>query len=341
MDNGATNDKPAGFSLLSQWFGVPFLIVATIVGGAVLVVFLFGAPAQPERRDVDSLLQVLEASSGEKSAGMLLPREKELWQTALELTTRLEKKEVELSDDEVLSIAKRLAVLVKTDLRHVDRLTASGGQSADDHAVRSRRLEFVIHALGRTERVEAVKPLIDVVRTGREPYVRVAMQELGNLHELGETRASIRPVLEVLTTAAMPETLLTACTVLSVIADEEDAAVIEALKSTRLAHEGEVAWSASLALSRLGSPAGKSTLMDLHDLTGFSAGERYQATDSAGRLVRYAMPPHRVDDLLIAAMDAVSNLDDPELGAMVERLTSDPSPTVRGRAMAVVSARGK
>lgn len=325
---------PLTASLLGKLFAVPFLIIGTIVGGAVLVVLLFGGPASPQRRGVDSLLQSLEASSGGKSMGLLLPREKELWQTAVELSMRLEKKnlEAQLTEAELKSVAARLSALVRADLANLDSLLTSGSERLDQRAVRSRRLEFVIHALGRTERPEAVGPLLDVLRDGREPYVTVAMQELGELRALPETRQAIEPITEILTTTTGSETRLMACTVLSVLATSDDQGAIDALAATRLSSEGEVAWSAALALARLGSRAGKSTLLDLLDRSFLESDERYHVSDAAGNVRRYRLPPQRVDEFLLAAIGAASKLDDAELRAMIERLESDPSPAVRVRA---------
>ena len=49
---------------MGRFFGVPLLIIATIVGGACAVVLLFGGPSSQPRRSVNELLQVLEGSSG-------------------------------------------------------------------------------------------------------------------------------------------------------------------------------------------------------------------------------------------------------------------------------------
>ena len=81
--------EPMTLTLLGRFFGVPLLIIGVVVAGAVVVVLLFGGPALPQKRTVESLIQSLESNSGDRSAGLLLPREKELWQTALELSERL------------------------------------------------------------------------------------------------------------------------------------------------------------------------------------------------------------------------------------------------------------
>ncbi len=329
--------EPMTLSLLGKFFGVPFVIIGTIVGGAVVVVLLFGGPASPQGRSVESLLQALEASRGEKSMGLLLPREKEPWQAALELSVRLANKdqEAELADGELQSIAVRLAAMVEVALEGSDRFPAED----PGRRVRSHRLEFLIHALGRTERPEAIDPLLEVVRHGGEPYATVAMQELGQLHELPEVRQAIEPIIAVMRASARPETQLTACTVLSVLATPDDRQVIGALSALRLRSDGEVAWSAALALARLGSPAGKSTLLDLLDRSFLESGERYRVIDTDGSIRRYPLPPQRVDKLLMAAIDAASRLDDAEVWEMIGQLESDPSPAVRGLATAATASR--
>lgn len=328
---------------LGRWFALPLLIIVGIVGGAVLVVFLFGAPASQDSRSVEELLGALEASGGEKRMGMLLPREKELWQTGLELTLRLrqtpEKEFGALSESELKSAASRLGAMVR------EAISDSGFQeqhvsASDSSTARApTRLEFLIRSLGLTQQPEAIGPLITVVRSGNDRYGSLAMQQLGNLASLEETRTAIDPMLELLRSSTQPEAKLIACTALSVIAVPGDEHVIEQIKDVRSSSEGEVAWSAALALARLGSAAGKSTLLDLLDRPFWEKGDRYRATDAAGGVVRRPMPPGRIEKLLIAVIEAVSNLDDPDLWEGVERLKSDRSPRVRAAAAEATAGR--
>jgi len=333
--------EPMTWSLMGRWFGVPLLIIGTIVGGAVVVVLLFGGPATAEQRSVDSLLQALESNSGERSAGVLLPREKELWQTALELSERLAKKEAELTSDELHTVALRLASMVEVDLANLDRITAFGDDLSTQRELRSSRFDFLLRALARTECDEAIDPLIRVVASGREPYVAVAMQQLGNLHDLPNANRAVEPILAVIEKSNRAETLLTGCTVLSVLGERDDPQVVDALSRVRLANDGEVEWSAALALARLGSDAGKPTLLDLLDRKHLESGERYEVRDAAGSIQRYAMPPNRVEALLIASMEAAVNLEDDDLWGMIDRLKSDSSPAVRGKAMELTKRQMK
>ncbi|MFQ5496211.1 MAG: HEAT repeat domain-containing protein, partial [Phycisphaerae bacterium] len=333
---------PMTASLMGRFFAVPLLIIGTIVGGAVLVVVLFGGPVTSQERSVDELLRALEAGSGEKSFGVLLPREKELWQTALELSVRLQKQGTGggLTDEELETAAERIGAMVEADLANVGRVVTVGEREEDHRRVRSARLQFLIHALGRTRRPMVIDRLIALVRDAREPYARAAMHELGNLHEMAGSRRAIAAVLTRLDAAMKPATRLMACHALSVLASPGDATVIAKLTQTHHTAEGEVAWSAALALGRLESNAGKSTLLDLLDREHLESGKRFEATDDDGNTIqRYALPPQRVEATLLAAIDAASNLRDADLWETIERLKSDRSPVVRNRAGERLAAR--
>lgn len=312
--------EPMTWPLLGRFFGVPLLIISTIVGGAIIVVLLFGGPAAPQQRSINELLTALEASTGERSAGVLLPREKELWQMALELSTRLEKRDSELTGEELATAAERIAGMVEADLAGVDQVSAAPEDVRAQRELRSRRFEFLVHALGRTGRAEAVQPLIDIVTARREPYVAAAVQELGNLRELPEARLAVGPMVKLLPDSQRSETLMVASTALSVLADRGDERVIDALKAVLFSHEGEVSWSAALALARLGDASGRSVLLDMLDRTFWEKNGRFQT-------VR-----HRIDAMLLAAIDAASKLDDRGLWEAIDRLKSDSSPSVRAKA---------
>ncbi len=343
MNSPDANDRPdlepMTMSLMGRLFGLPLLIIGGIVGGAVVVVLLFGGQAAPREHSLDELVTTLESSSGEKSLGVLLPREKELWQTALELSMWLKDKQSGLAPEEVEALAMRLGRMVQTDLANLTNVPTVGDDRANQLSVRSKRTEFLIHALGRTGHPVAVRTLVDVLNAGREPFVQPAMQELAELHELPATRAAVAPMLALLVRPTSVETKLVACTALSVVARSGDQSVIDGLTRVRLADDGDVAWVASLALARLGSVAGKTTLLDLLDRTFLESGDRYHVVDESGKTVRYRMPPQRVEEILKAAIDAVTYLADADLWGMVDRLKSDPSPAVRGVAMAASEAQ--
>lgn len=333
--------EPMTWTLLGRFFGVPLFIIGTIVGGAVTVVLLFGGPAAPPQRSLESLLDALESNSGERSAGVLLPREKELWQTALELSERLEKKTAELDETQLHAVAVRLAAMVHGELANLNRITASEDDLTTQRDLRSNRFDFLLRALARTECEEAVEPLVAVVNSGREPYVAVAIQQLANLHQIPASRSAYEPILNVLSKSSRAETLLTACTALSVLAPGGDPQVVKALNSTLLSKDGEVGWSAALALARLGDAGGKSTLLDMMDRQYLESGNRYRTVDASGNIRQYPLPPQRIEALILATVEAASNLDDRDLWVMIDRLKSDASPAVRGKAVEIIDRRAR
>lgn len=329
--------EPLTLSLLGRFFGVPLLIIVLIVAGAITVVILFGAPASPAPRSLETLLLAAEADAGLKNMGMLLPPDKEYWQTNLELAERIEKQE--FTDAELKAVAERLAAVIGVELAKLDQLTLSSSHANSVSVHSATKLEFLIRAIGKTRRPEAVTPLLGILASKRTPFIIVALQQLGDMHELPEARATVPSIVGLLKPSTDAETRMMASAALSVLANPKDPEVVGVLNELRLAEEGEVAWNAALALARLGSTAGRSTLLDLLDREFWEKGERYQVTDDKDQIRRFTMPPQRVDDLLIAAMNAAANLEDPDLWALIERLGSDKSLNVKARASELLKDR--
>lgn len=330
--------EPLTLSLVGRFFGIPLLIIGLIVGGAVTVVLLFGAPASPPQRGIEELVQALETDAGQKSMGMLLPPDKEYWQTGLELAERLEKEAIEAGQR--IMIAKRVSAIVQSELQKTERDSGATGNGMRPGTRGTTRLEFLVHALGRTRQPEAVETLIEVVRSGREPFVTAGIEELANLHQLPDAAAAVEPIMAALRTSDRAETRLAACAALSVLAKPTDQIVIDALARVRLAEEGEVGWNAALALARLGSDVGKSTLLDLLTRSFWETDARYEVREEGSATPRrYPMPPQRINGALIAAIDAASNLHDLDLWEMIDLLKSDPSLAVRERAEAALQHR--
>lgn len=326
------------WSLLGRLFGVPLIIISTIVGGAIVVVLLFASLTSIDKRDIRDLLTALEQTTGERTGVLLLPREKELWQMAWELTLRLEKKEQELTPEQLAEVTERLVKLVRADLARVGEWPQADVER-EVNELRSGRFSFLIRALALTRRPEAVQPLIEIVESGRAPYTWVAMQELANLHDLPESRQALPAIVEVLRHAEAPEARIAAATVLSVLGRPEDADVVAALEEARRADIADLDWAASLSLARLGSDAGRTTLLDLMDRQFWDAEPRYEKVDEFGQVQRYSMPSDRVDQIMVASIEAASKLSDAGLWESIDRLKSDPSPRVRNAAMEAINRR--
>lgn len=338
VEDAPVDVEPMTLSLLGRLFGVPLVIIGSIVGGAVIVVFTFGAPAAQRDRSLETLLTALEAGTGEKSLGMLLPRDKQHWQTGLELTLRLSKKD-EFTNEQLQEVAQRLAAMIRAELAKPTPTTTRGGTSLTRPSARHQRLGFLIRALGKTERPEAVEPLLEVLSHADEPLIVLAMAELGNMAQVAGVQRSVSHIVERVKTFATPEAQMVGCTVLSVLGKGTDSDVVEVLTSLLRSGEGEVGWSAALALARLGSAAGKSTLIDLLDRSFWESGQRFQTTSDKGVVLRYRMPEERIERHLVTAVDAASRLSDTDVWDMIERLREDPRPRVRSRATEILASR--
>lgn len=340
IDPGSPELEALTMPTIGRLFAVPLVIICVIVGGAVVVVLAFGSLTSERSRSIDSLLASLEQSTGEPVLGLLVTREKELWQTAMELGSRLKKKDAELTPQELDEVVTRLGALVEKDLEAAADLKPETAPPGDPAQFRAGRLQWLIRALGRTEQPAALPPLILVVEAGFEPYRMTATTELANLKNVAGVEAAIEPIRRALETSDSVPTLLVACAALSALADPGDEVVIEALSRVRLTHDGEVAWNAALAMARLGSSEGKLTLLDLLDRSFWEAPDRYQHTDASGVIHRYPMPKERIERYLSAAIDAASALDDDELRGRIDVLKSDPSLEVRRTATEALAKAG-
>jgi HEAT repeat protein len=305
-------------SLTAQLFGVPMLIIGVILGCAVVVVLLFGSIASDRERSIGSLLTTLETSSGERTAGVLLPGERELWQVGRELALRLNKKEAELSSEELDQVVVRLSALVSRDAARTADLSRMGRQ----------RLTFIMQALALTGSAGAVAPLVEVLSDGHADTRVQALRALGGLRSLPEARQALPRIVESLadSNAAVRTS---ACVLISSLADEGDAAALEALDGAYYDQEREVRWNAALALARLGSLKGKPLLLDMLDRSYWEREVKVRMETSPGTVREYPMPPPAVDRYLSAAVEAASGLNDEELWTEISELSDDSSVQVR------------
>ncbi len=338
LDSAALPDiEPLTLPMLGRLFGVPLVIISIIIAGAFVVVMLFGAPSAPAQRSIDDLLTALSSSVGERQMGMLLPHAKEHWQAGLELSLRLESGEV--SDEKLTEVAERLAKALDESFPHVVDLPENEEELEPAQRSERRSVEYLIRALGKTKRSQAIEPLLKVMQAGREPFLTVAIQQFGDLRVVPQSQSAIDPIVLILRSGARPEALISACTVLSLLSSPDNAEVIDELVDVYHRFDGDVSWSAALALARLGSDKGKSSLMDLLDRDFWEADDRLVITDKSGNVHRYPMPSDRIETYLVATMEAVSNLSDLDLWEMVDKLKSDPSPKVSQHAAAMLASR--
>ncbi len=325
--------EPLTGSGLLKLFLVPGVIVATIVGAAMIVVVLFGAISNESQLSIDQLLAKIEASSGDRSAGgmVLLPREKELWQAALELSMRLKKKEAELTPKEVAHAADRLAKLLTTadGTRLGTERLSEGGR---------RRLHLLLRALAATEEPSAVPVILAYVDDGTAATRCEALIALGSLAQAEGIKKTVPRVVEAVNDE--DELVRTvACVLLASLVDPENVEAVEALTAATHSDQREVSWNASLTLARLGSDGGKLVLLDLLSRDYWQKSVEVETGRDDGTVARYPMRPDVIERYLIAAIDAASNLDDEEVWERIRTLTEDSSSVVVDTAVKALAAR--
>lgn len=306
-------------TLLARLFGVPLLIISVIVGCAVVVVLLFGSITSDRERSIASLLQVIETHSAEKTAGVLLPNEKEVWQVSRELALRLRKKDVELSAEELEVVVRRLSALLERWSAESSALSEMGRE----------RLHFVMRALALTESPDAVGPIAALVRDASAKTRREALSSLALLGENTDVRAAFPRMIAALDdTDAVVRTM--ACVSLSAVArDAADPAVQSALEKRYFDENREVRWNAALALARLGNGRGKSLLLDMLDRAYWEDEVKVRIKAGDGSVSEYAMPPGAVDRYLVATVEAASHLSDPDVWTRIRGLEADAAAAVQ------------
>ena len=159
----ATSDPPPeSESLLGRLLVVPLIIVSVIILCAVVVVLSFGAIASEREKPIAQVLAVLEASTGDKTVGILLmPQDKETWQAAQELALRLENLEDEVPPNQLPEIRRRLTGLLEQMLGQHGRLERRGRQ----------RTFFIMRAAAKAGATDAV-PLLAVALESPDAEVR-------------------------------------------------------------------------------------------------------------------------------------------------------------------------
>jgi len=326
----AAGDAPAmTASLMAKLFGVPLLIICLIVGCSVTVVLLFGSLATDRQRSVDGLLTVLETSTGERTVGVLLPKEKELWQVGRELALRLDKKETELTTDELETVVHRLLGLLSRD----------SARSADLSKMGRKRMHYVMQALARTDAAEAVDPLGEMLSDTSAETRRVALVALAKLGEHTSIRSAMKPMAAVLRDDPDATVRMIACVSLSSVATRADLDVIDAMERAYLDSDRDVKWNAALALARLGDVKGRSLLLDMLDRSYWEKDVRVRIASNSGTMADYPMPPQAVNRYLVAAVDASASVDDEEVWDRIGRLQSDAAPEVVAEVREVLSRR--
>lgn len=316
---------------LGRLFAVPMVIVTLMVGGAILVVLLFGNIATEDERPLPELLTKLENPVGGKLAQMaMMPRDKEFWQAARQLALRMQKKDAEaLTAEDLDQVVRRLTRLIEEAAPLASR----------DPDERQNPLHFFMIALGHSGRAEAVGPILKLLDAPNWMTRRVALETLGWLHEQPAARAAVPRVLDRLEDENETVRLMAAY-VLTHLAEPGDAAVEEKLGGIcgSMTADRELQWNAALTLARLGSGKGLGVLLDLLDRPYWTQ-KVTVAQDDPGSASAQPISEERVEEGLIAAMDAAAHLDDERIWEAIRLLEKDPSARVKNHAMKLVEER--
>lgn len=321
--------EPVTGGLVFRWFAVPAVIVAAIIGCAVLVVVLFGAISTEAQLSIDQLLTRLESSTGERSlGGTLMPRPKESWQAALELSLRLNHKEKELTPDQIAQVAARLKKLIDAQFSDTEALSEDG----------RRRLHLLLRALGATEQPVVIETIARFVDDDRAETRSEALMAIGSLTHTPGARSVLKKVVAAVDDAD-PVVRTVACALLAGLATTADEAAIASLTRASASDQREVRWNASLTLARLGSPAGKLVLLDMLDRNYWQNVVKISMTHPDGKVSEYPLSPGKVDAYLMQSIEAAANLEDAEIRERIQRLSEDDSPIVSDKARAVPAHR--
>ncbi|MEE9297124.1 MAG: HEAT repeat domain-containing protein, partial [Phycisphaerae bacterium] len=299
-----------------------------IVGCAVVVVLLFGAITTDQERSIASLVDVLESRVGEKTAGVLLPNEKEVWQVSRELALRLQNKESELTPEELVTVTARLSALMRR----------YGASSSGLSEMGRKQMRFVMRALALTGAAQAVTPIAAMLDDQDASTRREALTNLVLLRDLPQVHQALPRMIGALQDHNSV-VRATACVSISTVAGESDAAAVEALGRAYFDEDREVRWNAALALARLGSPKGRSLLLDMLDREYWEKHVRVRIETGTGSFNEYVMPPQAVDRYLAATIEAASHLYDEQVWDQIVALEADRSPEVKNAVRKVLERR--
>jgi HEAT repeat protein len=317
--NPETTPGPMTAGLIGRLFVVPAVIVCVLLAVAAVVV-LFGTSAIDKPRSIAQLLSTLEGNAGDRTLGqMLLPGDREYWQAAQQLSSRLEQKEKYLRPEEAEPTARRLIAIL-------DRL--GPGRSAQEPGARQQY--FLLTALAHLETASAVPPVLEFFEAPY-PAARIAgLRALAQMRRVPEARQAVDNVLPLLEDGH-PEVEIVACAALAALGEQGDPRAIRALE-WKIGSDREVRWNAALALARLGSASGKLVLMNMLD-RAYWEGIQLDYQDG-NRRVQRQYTDLEVSNYLSAALEAAGHLDDDDLADLIRGLCQDESHVVREAARA-------
>lgn len=310
---------------MARLFVVPAIIIAVVLACAIFVTLGFGWTGVGKPEDLAFLIDKLAAGTGEKVAGiMLLPREKELWQTALEVANRLASPDIELKHHERPAIAARLAgVLDRTiPLQPYTQATR-------------QRITFMSIALGRLQDPSGVSQFRKMLQSPEYAVRAAAVQGLCEMSSLPEARAEVSMLLPLLAGDDSREVRMIAAAALGQLATPSDSDVVSALRK-QLADDDEVRWNAALALTKLGSDAARSDVLEMLDRRYW---ERQEIRDDPESDRRRPIAEREISRNIRGVLAFVNKTADVEIHAAIEVLTNDRNPEISRAARAALAPR--
>lgn len=310
-------------SLMGRLFVVPAVLVALFICLSV-VVLLFGGLSVGQRPTIAELLQTIERGSGRHTAGvMLMPRDREVWQAAQELASRLLRKEQELTPIEIDEAVTRIERI----LREMPTTSAD-----EDDARQPKRL-FLTLALARLGTDEAIRVVGEFLNSDDAMVRQFALRGLVELRDRPPVQSYVPRMLELLNDPSH-EVQMIACLAVGSIAAPKDLSAIRALRE-KLAADREVQWNAALALARLASAAGKPVLLNMLSRPYWEK-TRVEYVDGS-RPVDRSLTEAEVSGYLRASVEAAGGLADADVRSAIRALGNDRSADVRAAVRTALS----
>lgn len=319
---------------LSRLFIVPLIIVSVIVACTVVVVLSFGWIANSGEIPLDQLLNMIDQSSGARTANVaLMPRDKEVWQAAQELALRLEHHEIAPAD--MPKVQSRIVAVLEEELKPARTVDDAGQREA------SLRLTFMMHVAARAKAAAAVPLLVEALDSNDREVRREALVALALMKGVEQAEAAVPRITPVLRDPD-PVVRMVCCATLSNLAAPAPAGAEarDALAAIQVNDpEREVRWNASLTLARLGDARAVEHLLEMLTRNFWENQRTTVLASAAADDTGHPLPAEKVANYLVASMDAAAGLGNVDVWAAIERLRDDPALKVAGRARQLVDER--
>ncbi len=318
---------PMTSKMLGRLFIVPALIVAMIVGSSVVVVLLFGWITTSREESIEKLVSRIEAGAGDKVIGVaLLPRDKEVWQAAMELAERLQSDDPKvIKPEERPVIAERLEGILKP------------AQATKQTEMGQQMQEFLLTAVGRLGQPSSVPLLVSYATDNAQPP-NVRRHALSGLVFMRHEPVARRAAHDLLPLLDSEEAVLriAATVAIGALAEPNDATSLGGLTRAYRSADREVVWNATLALAQLGSKVVVPTLKDMLDRKYWEDVHLESAEVASPSTPDRKLTPVQVDGYLMLAMDAAQALHDEALKPAIEALRQDHSLQLRDHAAKII-----